>query len=200
MAFVLYLGFGMLQEACTGEVLCGVFVLFYQVIRILLVFAVLLFLNATSDHLRRATGHVWPALRVDLLRLITFRQIRMRLLLVYLILPIFFLFLEVVLDWQHTWSKVLWRESLELYVVLAVVWRLPPTPTIYSIHFAPLRPAPNAELAPGAYPRFFRWLLGSSVHAPSADAATAADTANAQRQQQQQHYGGARNGRRSRTD
>jgi len=200
VAFVLYFGFGMLQEACTGEVLCGVFVLFYQVIRILLIFAVLLFLNATSDHLRRATGHVWPALRVDLLRLIAFRQIRMRLLLVYLILPIIFLFLEVVLDWQHTWSKVLWRESLELYVVLAVVWRLPPTLTIYSIHFAPLRPAPNAELAPGAYPRFFRWLLGSSVHAPSADAATAAGTANAQRQQQQQHYGAARNGRRSRTD
>ena len=30
-AYILYFGFGMLQEACTGEVLCTVFVLSYQV-------------------------------------------------------------------------------------------------------------------------------------------------------------------------
>lgn len=81
-AYVLYFGFGMLQEACTGEVLCGVFVLSYQVVRILLVFAVLLFLNSTADYLRRASGHHWPSIRVDVLRLLTFRQIRLRLLLV----------------------------------------------------------------------------------------------------------------------
>jgi len=194
-AYVLYFGFGMLQEACTGEVLCGVFVLSYQVVRILLVFAVLLFLNSTADYLRRASGHHWPSIRVDVLRLLTFRQIRLRLLLVYLILPIIFLFLEVVLEWQATWWRLVWREALELYIVLAVIWRLPPTPAIYSVHFAGLRPSPNAELAPGIYPRFFRWLLGSDVNTARADAAIASHVASAQRRQQF-----LRQGRRNRTD
>lgn len=148
-------------------------ILSFQVVRILLVFAVLLFLNASADLLRRASGSSWPGLRIDLLRLITFRELRLRLLLVYLILPIIFLFLEVVLDWRAIWFKLLWRESLELYIVLALVWRLLPTPSVYSVHFAPLRPSPNADVAPGAYPRFFRWLLGSTLNGARADAAVA---------------------------
>ena len=163
----------MLQEACTGEVLCGVFVLSFQVVRILLVFAVLLFLNATADMLRRASGSSWTGLRPDLHRLIMFRELRIRLLLVYLILPIIFLFLEVVLDWRAVWFKLLWRESLELFMVLSLIWRLLPTPTVYSVHFAPLRPSPTADLAPGFYARFFRFLLGSGVDTERADAAVA---------------------------
>ena len=170
--------------------------------RILLVFAVLLFLNSTADYLRRASGHHWPSIRVDVLRLITFREIRLRLLLVYLILPIICLFLEVVLDWQDTWFKLLWRESLELYIVLAVIWRLPPTPAVYSVHFAQLRPAPNAELAPGYYPRFFRFLLGSTINAARADAAVAAYTeeTEARRRNAARHSHSRRSGRSSRQD
>lgn len=162
------------------------FVLSYQVVRIVLVFAVLLFLNATADYLRRASGHNWSNLRVDLMRIIAFREIRLRLLLVYLILPIIFLFLEVILDWRATWFKLLWREALELYIVYAAIWRLLPTPANYSVHFTPLRAAPNTELATGIYPRFFRYLLGSTTNTARADEAIAAAAAATQQAWAQQ--------------
>ena len=127
--------------------LCGVFVLSFQVVRILLVFAVLLFLNATADMLRGASGSSWTGLRPDLHRLIMFRELRIRLLLVYLILPIIFLFLEVVLDGELVWFKLLWRESLELFMVLSLIWRLLPTTAYRStLRAPPRRPPTRARL------------------------------------------------------
>ena len=75
-AFLLYLIFGVIAEVCTREVLCSVFVLSFQVVKILLVFGVLIFLNAAADALRRSTGHQWDTLKGDLSRLLTFRQVR----------------------------------------------------------------------------------------------------------------------------
>jgi hypothetical protein len=183
-ALALYLVFGISQDLCETEVFCGIVILSFQVVKILLVFAVLLFLNTLTDHLRRNTGHVWAQLRVDLLHLTVYRELRVRVLLVYLILPIVFMFLEVVLDWRSTWFKLLWREGLEIYIILAVATRLLPTPTNYHVFFATLRPRPGAAVASGAYAMFFRWLLGSTVDAVRADAAVAAEAAAAAQQEQ----------------
>ena len=170
-AYVLYLIFGAVEEVCTREVLCGVFVLSFQVVKILMVFGVLIFLNAAAAQLRRASGHAWSQLRADLLRLVTFRQLRIRVLMIYLILPIVFMFLEVILDWRSTWYKLLWRDCLELYIVTVFASRVLPTPANYEVHFAPLQPASTTTLAPGTYAWFFRWLLGSHVDATRGDAA-----------------------------
>ena len=100
-SLLLYLGFGMLQAACTGEVSCGVFLLSFQVVRILIIFAILLFLNASSARSATVQGHQWEELRTELPRLLALRKLRWRLLLVYLVLPILIMFLEVqVLDWR----------------------------------------------------------------------------------------------------
>ena len=90
---------------------------------------------------------------------------------------VLFMFLEVVLDWRALWFKLLWRDCLELYIALSFAIRITPTPANYAIHFQPLRPSPTAPLAPGAYARFFRWLLESSVDIARADAAVARDAA-----------------------
>ena len=68
-----------------------------QVMRILMVFGVLRLINASTDGLRRgrAAGTQWRSLRVELQRLVALRALRLRLLVVYLALPILFLFLEV---------------------------------------------------------------------------------------------------------
>ena len=84
------------------------------------------------------------------------------------------MFLEVVLDWRSEWFKLLWRDCLELYIVLAFATRILPTPANYAVHFAHLRPSPNASLAPGPYGAFFRWLLGSHIDAGRAAAASQA--------------------------
>ena len=171
----LYFLFGMLQAACTGEVSCGVFVLSFQVVRILLIFAILLFLNASAERLRHAHGHQWAQLRTELPRLLALRKLRWRLLLVYLVLPILFMFLEVqVLDWRAAWFKVLWREALDFYLVALVAHLLRPGPATYLVHFAWLRPAPNTVLSISFYSRFFRFLLGSNLDAARADASVAA--------------------------
>ena len=99
-AFVLYFTFGVVQESCGQHVLCSIFVLCFQVVRILLVFAVMVFLNSTSEAFRRQSGHQWPRLQADLTRIICYRNLRFRVLMVFLILPIVFMFFEVVLDWR----------------------------------------------------------------------------------------------------
>ena len=177
IAFVLYPIFGIVEEMCTGEMLCGVFVLSFQVIKILMVFGVLIFLNAAADQLRRASGHAWSQLRTDLLRLVTFRRLRIQVLMIYLILPIVFMFLEVILDWRSTWFKLLWRDCLELYIVIAFASRVLPTPANYEVHFAPLRPTSTTTPAPSTYAWFFRWLLGIYVDVTRADAAATQATA-----------------------
>ena len=78
---------------------------------------------------------------LDLLRLTVWKQLRVRVLLVYLILPILFLFFEVVLDWRAAWFKLLWRDCLELYIVVAFASRVTPSATNYEVFFAPLRSA-----------------------------------------------------------
>ena len=83
------------QAACAGEASCRVFELSFQVVRILLIFAILLFLHASADRLRYAQGHQWEQLRTELPRLLALRKLRWRLLLVYLVLPILIMFLEV---------------------------------------------------------------------------------------------------------
>lgn len=171
-SLLLFFVFGMLQAACTGEVSCGVFVLAFQVVRILLIFAILLFLNASAERLRHAQGHQWAQLRTELPRLLALRKLRWRLLLMYLVLPILFMFLEVqVLDWRAAWFKVLWREALDLHLVALVAHQLRPSATTYTVHFSWLRPAPNAQLSSSLYSRFFRFLLGSGVDTARADAA-----------------------------
>lgn len=170
----LYFLFGMLRAACTREVLCGVFVLSFQVVRILLIFAVLLFLNASAERLRHANGHQWAQLRTELPRLLALRKLRWRLLLAYLVLPIVFLFLEVqVLDWRAAWFKVLWREALDFYLVVLVAHLLRPGPSTFVVHVAWLRPAPNMVVSASLYARFFRFLLGSNLDAARADASVA---------------------------
>ena len=77
-----------------------------------MVFGVLIFLNAATDQIRRASGHNWPSLRADLLRMVTFRQLRLRVLVTYLILPILFMFLEVRL--LHPTSYILHPTSYML--------------------------------------------------------------------------------------
>ena len=77
----------------------------------------------------------------------TFKKLRVRVLFAYLLLPIVFMFLEVVLDWRSTWFKLLWREALDLYIVLAVTLCLLPTPANHAVHFVPLRPAAGTPLA-----------------------------------------------------
>ena len=130
-----------------------------QVVRILLIFAILLFLNASAERLRHAQGHQWAQLRTELPRLLALRKLRWRLLLVYLVLPILFMFLEVqVLDWRAAWFKVLWREALDLHLVALVAHQLRPSATTYTVHFSWLRPAPNAQLSSSLYLRFFRFL------------------------------------------
>jgi len=171
-SLLLYLVFGMLQAGCTGEVSCGVFVLSFQVVRILLIFAILLFLNASTERLRQAQGHQWEQLHTELPRLIALRKLRLRLLVVYLVLPILIMFLEVqVLDWRAAWFRILWREALDLYLVALVALVLRPCAATYAVHFAWLRPAPNTQLSPTYYSRFFRFLLGSGVDTHRADAA-----------------------------
>ena len=117
-ALALFLIFGLLQSSCRAEVSCGIFVLSFQVVRILLIFGILMLLNGSTERLRLAHGHSWNQLRVDLPRLAGRRSLRWRLLLVYLVLPILFMFLEVqVLDWRAGWFKLLWREALDLYLI-----------------------------------------------------------------------------------
>ena len=68
-----------------------------QVMRVLMVFGVLRLISASTDALRRgraASTHRLN-LRVELQRLVALRALRLRLLVVYLVLPILFLFLEV---------------------------------------------------------------------------------------------------------
>lgn len=173
-SLLLYLGFGMLEAACTGEVSCGVFLLSFQVVRILIIFAILLFLNASSARSATVQGHQWEELHKELPRLLALRKLRWRLLLVYLVLPILIMFLEVqVLDWRAAWFRLLWREALDLYLVSLVAWLLRPGAATYAVHFAWLRPAPNMQLSPTYYARFFRFLLGSGVDTERADAAVA---------------------------
>ena len=105
-AFVLYMTFGVVQESCGEAVLCGIFVLLFQVVRILLVFGVLLFFNATTETLRRQTGQQWRTLEADLTRLLVYRELRFRVMMVYLVLPIVFMFIEVVLDWRGACARV----------------------------------------------------------------------------------------------
>ena len=50
---------------------------------------------------------------------------------------------------------------------------LRPGAATYAVHFAWLRPAPNMQLSPTYYARFFRFLLGSGVDTERADAAVA---------------------------
>ena len=174
-ALALFLIFGLLQSSCRAEVSCGIFVLSFQVVRILLIFGILMLLNGSTERLRLAHGHSWNQLRVDLPRLAGRRSLRWRLLLVYLVLPILFMFLEVqVLDWRAGWFKLLWREALDLYLIGLVTLRLRPCVATYVAHFLGVRPPANAAVAPGLYPRAFRWLLGSNVDAAAADAAVAA--------------------------
>mmetsp|Transcript_41538 Transcript_41538/g.97203 ORF Transcript_41538/g.97203 Transcript_41538/m.97203 type:complete len:184 (-) Transcript_41538:299-850(-) len=168
---LLYFSFGMLQESCVGEVSCGVFILSFQVVRILIIFGILLFLNASAEQLRRSRGHSWAQLGPELTRLHALRALRLRLLIIYLVLPILFMFLEVqVLDWNASWFKLLWREALDIYLACLISWRVCPSAKVYAAHFAWVRPPPHAVLAPGIYPRFFRWLLGSTIDAARADA------------------------------
>ena len=119
-------------------------------------------------------GHQWEELHKELPRLLALRKLRWRLLLVYLVLPILIMFLEVqVLDWRAAWFRLLWREALDLYLVSLVAWLLRPGAATYAVHFAWLRPAPNMQLSPTYYARFFRFLLGSGVDTERADAAVA---------------------------
>jgi len=171
-AMVMYFIFGMLQESCLGEVSCGVFILSFQVVRILIIFGILLFLNASAEQLRRAHGSGWSTLGAELVRLHSLRALRLRLLLISLVLPIFFMFLEVqVLDWNSDWFKVFWREALELYLVLIVAWRFAPSVENYATHFGRMRPAPHTGVRESFYTRFFRWLLGGHIDAQRATAA-----------------------------
>ena len=174
-AVALYFLFGMLQLTCTGDVSCGIFVLSFQVVRILLIFGVILFINASAESLRRAHGHAWETLQPELVRLSALRSLRLRLLVVYLVLPILFMFLTVqVLDWRSSWFRELWREALDLYLVLLVAWRVGPSARTYVLHFRWLRPGPNALLNTGFYAAAFRWLLGCTMDAARADAAVLA--------------------------
>jgi len=174
----LYFLFGMLQAACTNEVSCGVFVLSFQVLRILLIFAIVLFINASVDRLRREHGHQWEQLFPELLRLISLLAVRRRIIAVYLILPILLMFLEVqVLGWEAIWFKRLWRETLELYLMLSVSWRIQPCSATYVAHFRWVRPSPNAVFSSSSYARAFRFLLGSNLDPARADAAVAGDGA-----------------------
>ncbi len=171
-ALSLYLLFGMMQPGtpASDDLSRGVFVLSYNVVKILVVFGVLLFLNASYERLRRATGHEWAVLRADIVRAGLLKAIRLRLLLVYLVLPIVFMFLEVVLDWQAEWFKVLWREWIELYAIFYVAATLHPSAETYSVHFVPLRTPPNVVPAGGIYASTFRWLIGSRVDVARAEA------------------------------
>ncbi|KAL1527548.1 hypothetical protein AB1Y20_008937 [Prymnesium parvum] len=173
----MYFVFGMLQAACTNEVSCGVFVLSFQVLRLLLIFSIVLFINASIDRLRRETGHRWEVLFPELLRLTVLLAVRRRIILVHLILPILFMFLEVqVLGWQAIWFKDMWRECIELYLVLAVAWRIMPSSLTYIAHFRWVRPSPNSLVSSSTYARFFRFILGSSLDAARADATLLADS------------------------
>ena len=88
------------------------------------------------------------------------------------------MFLEVqVLDWHAPWFKDLWREALSLGLVLLVAWRVYPSPSVYEIYFLWVRPAPDALVSAGLYPRFFRYLLGSNVNVARVDEALAAAAA-----------------------
>ncbi|KAL3918040.1 MAG: hypothetical protein SGPRY_006159 [Prymnesium sp.] len=146
-AMSLYFFFGMLQSACINEISCGVSVLSFQVgrcpcfgphklltwlprqvLRILIIFVIFLLINASVDRLRHEHGYQWDHLFPELLRLTSLLAVRRRIILVYLVLPILFMFLEVqVLDWRAIWFKRIWRECLELYFMLAVTWRIVPS-------------------------------------------------------------------------
>ena len=184
---VLYLAFGMLNTACLGELSCGVYFLSFQVVRILIIFAVLILLNATITVQQHAQGrNGWAQLSADLARLRALRELRLQLICVYLALPLACLFVEVrVLDWRGEWFGVLWEAALDTYLAAAVGWSFRPSARTYATHFAWVRPSPNAELAAGAYPAFFRWLLGARIDYAAADAAVAAnaDVAAARREE-----------------
>ena len=100
VAFGLYFLFGTVTDLCastgtTPPLICGVFSLSYYVIRILLIFCILIFFNMAADTIRRSSGHSWPQLKGEILRLVAYRQLRLRVLVVYLVLPIVFMFMEV---------------------------------------------------------------------------------------------------------
>jgi len=185
-AMILYFGFGMLQVTCLGEVSCSIFILSFQVIRILVIFCILLFLNASAEQLRRSHGHLWSQLQPEFTRLLALRALRVRLLVVYLVLPILCMFLEVqVLDWNAVWFRAVWKEALDLYLLIAIAWRMMPSAEVYAAHFAWVRPVPHAAMSSGVYPRMFRYLLGSNVDAARADAAVQRHQAITQQRRQQ---------------
>ena len=109
--------------------------------------------------------------------------VRIRLLLVYLILPIVFMFFEVALDRHSSWFNTLWRQGLELYLLIAIASRVPPTPEIYQVYFRDIQPQqPDGQDPPRSlYLATFRYLLGSRINAARADEAVAA--AHARRQE-----------------
>ena len=69
------------------------------------------------------------------------------------------MFLEVVLDWRAAWFKLLWRDCLELYIVVALASRVMPTRANHEIFFAALRPPANTAVASGYFAALFRYLL-----------------------------------------
>ena len=120
VAFGLYFLFGTVTDLCastgtTPPLICGVFSLSYYVIRILLIFCILIFFNMAADTIRRSSGHSWPQLKGEILRLVAYRQLRLRVLVVYLVLPIVFMFMEVCM---RCCCK---RDSLKLSLGCAVL-------------------------------------------------------------------------------
>ena len=169
LAFVsfLYFVFGMADDLCGDDTFCTLISLAAQVLKILIVFGVLLFFNTTNEAIRRAAGHAWPQLRADLLRLHLLKQLWRRALLAYLLLPVAFMFLEVVLEWDGGWFRLLWREGLVLYPIYFFAIRLRPSPAIFAIHFAHLRPSPGITPDDAPYAFFFRWVVAGGPLPPT---------------------------------
>ena len=133
--FVLYFTDGVVQ-IMRQHVLCSIFVLCFQVVRILLVFAVMVFLNSTSEAFRRQSGHQWR-LQADLTRIICYRNLRFRVM-VFLILPIVFMFFEVVLDWQVNLRELSVHITASWGAPARLTTRSPPS-SPQPMHHMPLR-------------------------------------------------------------
>lgn len=133
-------------------------------IRIVVIFGLLFFVNTSIERLSRGLGHEWPTLGHQLQRLLLLRRLRVQLVLVYLALPILFMFLEVqVLPWDAGWFSGLWRELLDLYLLGYLVYALFPSAATRAAHFNALRPEHGGAWLRGLYPHFFRWLLGMNA-------------------------------------
>lgn len=147
-AFLCFMLFGILYSLCTDKLLCGAYVLTFQVVHFLVIFGIIIALNSNIERLRANIQQLWPSFHACLPKLQLYRRFRMVVVMVYLVLPILLMFMEAtVLTWRGEWLKILWREALVMCIYTMVAYSLRPT-LLITYHFFSQNPN-ELPLPPG---------------------------------------------------